>query len=115
MQVDGLLYKGQTCKCFANKPSLTNQPSLLYTIKAHYSASEVDMKTMDQKPRSSWPDVSHVPESYVHPLEKRPGKLIFDTCKTIPVVDLEGYYDQTHVVQDVLKATKEFGFFQVQN
>nr|XP_023906394.1 hyoscyamine 6-dioxygenase-like isoform X2 [Quercus suber] len=70
---------------------------------------------MDQKPPSSWPDVSYVPESYVHPLEKRPGKLFFDTCKTIPVVDLEGYHDRTHVVQDVLKATKEFGFFQVIN
>ncbi|KAM3683260.1 hypothetical protein ACB098_12G133400 [Castanea mollissima] len=73
------------------------------------------MKTMDQKPPSSWPHVSHVPESFVHPLEKRPGKLFFDTCKTIPVVDLEGYHDRTHVVQDVLKATKEFGFFQVIN
>lgn len=50
----------------------------------------------------------------MHPPEKRPGKLVFPTCKTIPIIDLEGQ-DRIHVIQNVLNASKEFGFFQVIN
>lgn len=67
----------------------------------------------DRKLVSSWPNVQFVPESYVHPPEKRPGKLVVQPCKTIPVVDFEGH-DQTQIIQHIVKATEEFGFFQVQ-
>ncbi|KAF5482384.1 hypothetical protein F2P56_002958 [Juglans regia] len=68
----------------------------------------------DRKLVSSWPNVQFVPESYVHPPEKRPGKLVVQPCKTIPVVDFEGH-DQTQIIQQIVKATEEFGFFQVIN
>lgn len=68
---------------------------------------------MDKKFLSSWPNLQFVPESFVHPPEKRPGKLLVaQTCKTIPVLDLQGH-DHTQIVQHIMKSTKEFGFFQV--
>lgn len=67
----------------------------------------------DQKLVSSWPNVPFVPESYVLPPEKRPGKLVVQPCKTIPVVDFEGH-DKTQIIQRIVKAIEEFGFFQVQ-
>lgn len=71
------------------------------------------MGTMDQKFLSSWPNVGFVPESFVHPPEKRPGNLVVRPCKTIPVVDLEDD-DRTQIIQHIMKASMEFGFFQVQ-
>lgn len=69
---------------------------------------------MDQKILSSWPNLQFVPESFVHPPEKRPGKLLVSpTCKpNIPVVDL-GAHDHTQIIHHIMKATQEFGFFQV--
>ena len=99
------------CKRFVNHVQPINL-SCFIPLKA-YSASKVDMETMDQKKlHSSWPNVQYVPDSYVHPPEKRPGKLVFPTCKTIPIIDLEGQ-DRIHVIQNVLNASNEFGFFQV--
>ncbi|KAB1213740.1 Hyoscyamine 6-dioxygenase [Morella rubra] len=69
---------------------------------------------MDQKFLSSWPNVGFVPESFVHPPEKRPGNLVVRPCKTIPVVDLEDD-DRTQIIQHIMKASREFGFFQVIN
>ncbi|KAF8401867.1 hypothetical protein HHK36_012815 [Tetracentron sinense] len=62
-------------------------------------------------------NIQSVPESYVVPLEKRPGNLVVPLCKTIPVVDLGGGdgRDQTEIIQQILKASQEFGFFQVIN
>ncbi|KAF8401868.1 hypothetical protein HHK36_012817 [Tetracentron sinense] len=62
-------------------------------------------------------NVESVQESYVLPLGKRPGKLIVPLCKTIPVVNLGGGdgRDQTEIIQQILKASQEFGFFQVIN
>lgn len=69
---------------------------------------------MDQELVSSWPNVQFVPDSYVRPPEERPGKLVLSSCKTnIPVVDLEGH-DETQIILHIMKATKDFGFFQVQ-
>ncbi|XP_058077938.1 protein DMR6-LIKE OXYGENASE 1-like [Magnolia sinica] len=55
-----------------------------------------------------------VPESYVFPPEKRPGDVAVPTCNTIPVIDLGGS-DQDEVIQQILKASEEFGFFQLVN
>ncbi|KAF8401869.1 hypothetical protein HHK36_012818 [Tetracentron sinense] len=62
-------------------------------------------------------NIQSVPESYVLPQELRPGKLVVPLCKTIPVVDLGGGdgHDQTEIIQQILKASQEFGFFQVIN
>ncbi|KAG2713600.1 hypothetical protein I3760_04G184300 [Carya illinoinensis] len=70
---------------------------------------------MDQELVSSWPNVQFVPDSYVRPPEERPGKLVLSSCKTnIPVVDLEGH-DETQIILHIMKATKDFGFFQAIN
>ncbi|MBA0704966.1 hypothetical protein Golax_017187, partial [Gossypium laxum] len=66
---------------------------------------------------SSWSKNKPLPESYIFPPETRPGNLIVPTCKTIPVIDLcnaEGR-NRTDIVQQILKASQEYGFFQVVN
>ncbi|PQQ17827.1 hyoscyamine 6-dioxygenase [Prunus yedoensis var. nudiflora] len=69
---------------------------------------------LDQKLVSSWFDVQSVPQTYVHPPEKRPGKLNVPLCKKIPVVDL-GSHDRRDTIHRISKASEEFGFFQVIN
>lgn len=65
---------------------------------------------------SSWSkNVQAVPESYILPEEKRPGDIPVPLCKDIPVVDLArveglGRYE---VVQTMMKASQDFGNFQV--
>ncbi|KAK1283124.1 2'-deoxymugineic-acid 2'-dioxygenase [Acorus calamus] len=66
--------------------------------------------------------VSHptVPESYIYPPEKQPGKSIIPTGESIPVIDLGGRRgdhggQQFTLVEQIMKATQEFGFFQVIN
>ncbi|KAG5567441.1 hypothetical protein RHGRI_002854 [Rhododendron griersonianum] len=54
-----------------------------------------------------------VPESYILPPERRPGQLVVHPCKTIPVIDLDG--DQNELVQEIIKASQEYGFFQLIN
>ncbi|KAG5567433.1 hypothetical protein RHGRI_002846 [Rhododendron griersonianum] len=67
---------------------------------------------------SSWSkNVQAVPESYILPEEKRPGDIPVPLCKDIPVVDLArveglGRYE---VVQTMMKASQDFGIFQVIN
>ncbi|KAK8346859.1 hypothetical protein V6Z11_A07G246400 [Gossypium hirsutum] len=66
---------------------------------------------------SSWSKNKPLPESYKFPPETRPGNLIVPTCKTIPVIDLrnaEGR-NRTDIVQQILKPSQEYGFFQVVN
>ncbi|XVF21600.1 hypothetical protein REPUB_Repub12eG0103800 [Reevesia pubescens] len=66
---------------------------------------------------SSWCNNKTLPESYIFPPETRPGKLIVPSCNTIPVIDLskaEGQ-NRTDIVQQILNASEEFGFFQVVN
>ncbi|XP_059664398.1 hyoscyamine 6-dioxygenase-like [Cornus florida] len=70
-----------------------------------------------EKLASSWFDVQSVPESYIFPPERRPGKHIFPLCKTIPIIDLgklEGT-DRSNISQQILEASQKFGFFQVIN
>ncbi|KAL5792764.1 hypothetical protein ACOSP7_001358 [Xanthoceras sorbifolium] len=64
---------------------------------------------------SSLFDVQSLPETYVLPPEKRPGNLIFPPGKSnIPVLDLGGH-DRHEIIQQIMKASEEFGFFQVIN
>jgi hypothetical protein len=65
---------------------------------------------------SNWTDVQSLPASYVLPPDERPGKHVFPVCKDIPIVDLEKARcnERTELVQQILKATQDFGFFRVQ-
>ncbi|XWS31435.1 hypothetical protein CRYUN_Cryun23aG0075500 [Craigia yunnanensis] len=66
---------------------------------------------------SGWCNSKPLPESYIFPSETRPGKVIVPSCNTIPVIDLSKAETQnrTDRVQQILKASEEFGFFQVVN
>ncbi|XP_058077936.1 protein DMR6-LIKE OXYGENASE 2-like [Magnolia sinica] len=68
---------------------------------------------------SSWVNNQSVPESYIFPLEKRPSDVAVPTSNKIPVVDLGGVHcrgcDQAQVINQILRASEEFGFFQLVN
>ncbi|XP_021770196.1 flavanone 3-dioxygenase 2-like [Chenopodium quinoa] len=66
---------------------------------------------------SSWSDGTTLPESYVFPPEKRPGKDVVPTSKNVPVIDLGKAEGETRkeTIQKIIEASKEFGFFQVIN
>ncbi|KAK7316270.1 hypothetical protein VNO77_35180 [Canavalia gladiata] len=73
------------------------------------------MESLDEMLVSSWYDVhSSVPPSYVQPPERRPGKVINSSDKAIPVIDLGGH-DRLHTTKQILKASQDYGFFQVIN
>ncbi|KAH7862805.1 hypothetical protein Vadar_009802 [Vaccinium darrowii] len=62
-------------------------------------------------------NVQAVPEEYILPKEKRPGDIAAPVCKDIPVIDLaqaEGLH-QYEIIQKMMKASQEFGIFQVIN
>ncbi|KAL6218373.1 hypothetical protein ACLB2K_011587 [Fragaria x ananassa] len=67
---------------------------------------------------SSWyNNVQPLPETYIFPPEARPGKLSnLPSSDNIPVIDLGGGgaqgHDRTRIVEQVLGASEEFGFFQ---
>ncbi|KAL7200872.1 hypothetical protein ACSBR1_032738 [Camellia fascicularis] len=61
-------------------------------------------------------NIQSVLESYILPVEIRPGELVVPLCNTIPVIDLENLgQNQTELVQQIVKASQEFGFFQLIN
>ncbi|XWS46962.1 hypothetical protein CRYUN_Cryun14cG0112800 [Craigia yunnanensis] len=66
---------------------------------------------------SSWYNDKSLPDSYMFPPETRPGKLLFPKCNNVPIVDISKALDhnRTDTVQQILKASQEFGFFQVIN
>uniref|UniRef100_A0A5B7BRL3 Fe2OG dioxygenase domain-containing protein n=1 Tax=Davidia involucrata TaxID=16924 RepID=A0A5B7BRL3_DAVIN len=66
---------------------------------------------------SNWSNVQSLPESYVFPPDRRPGKQIVPLCQDIPVVDLgnAASHDRAETIQKILKACQEFGFFQAIN
>ncbi|TKY65043.1 Hyoscyamine 6-dioxygenase [Spatholobus suberectus] len=69
---------------------------------------------MDHMLVSSWFHLSSsVPLSYVQPPESRPG-MVVASSKKIPVVDL-GVHDRAQTLKHILKASEEYGFFQVIN
>ncbi|KAK0607052.1 hypothetical protein LWI29_008463 [Acer saccharum] len=59
-------------------------------------------------------DVQSLPKNYVLPPERRLGEVRFSPGKSnnIPVLDLEGH-DRNEIIQQITKASQEFGFFQV--
>jgi hypothetical protein len=71
------------------------------------------METMEQRLISNWSKVNFsVPPSFVQPPECRPGKVTSPSSKTIPLIDLGGH-DHAHTIMQILKASEEYGFFQV--
>ncbi|KAJ4726866.1 Hyoscyamine 6-dioxygenase [Melia azedarach] len=66
---------------------------------------------------STWYKDKSLPENYIFPPEKRPGKFSVPSCDAIPVVDLSKALDhnRSDIIEQILKAGKEFGFFQVIN
>ncbi|TYI15946.1 hypothetical protein E1A91_A08G208400v1 [Gossypium mustelinum] len=62
---------------------------------------------------SSWYKDQSLPESYIFPPHERPGKLLVPRCNTVPVIDLGD--TRTNLVHQILKASQEFGLFQVVN
>lgn len=73
---------------------------------------------MAEKLVSSWYNVVQpLPETYIFPLDVRPGKLStspsISNCN-IPVIDLGSQgHDRDQIIQQILEASQEFGFFQV--
>ncbi|GMP90677.1 hypothetical protein CsSME_00041690 [Camellia sinensis var. sinensis] len=67
---------------------------------------------------SSWSkDVYSLPETYVFPPDQRAGDLIPLACNN-PIIDLNKAVDnhgRSETIQQILKAGREFGFFQVIN
>ncbi|KAK5784008.1 hyoscyamine 6-dioxygenase-like [Gossypium arboreum] len=63
---------------------------------------------------SSWCYDGSLPESYVMPPERRPGNLVVPLEKSIPVIDLQ-CHDPKDTIQQILKASQDYGFFQVIN
>ncbi|KAG8370778.1 hypothetical protein BUALT_Bualt13G0018900 [Buddleja alternifolia] len=64
---------------------------------------------------SSKQNIQHVPESYILPPERRPGKVVIPSSKCIPVIDLRGNTDRQELVQRIMKACQDFGFFELTN
>lgn len=64
---------------------------------------------------SMWYKNQSLPEDYIFPPGTRPGKSIVPVCNDIPVVDLSTAVgcNRSDTIQKILKAGKEFGFFQV--
>ena len=73
---------------------------------------------MMKKLVSSWYNVRAVPEDYIFPPETRPGDHHVPIGEVIPVIDLSEAEKGDHralAVQKILKASQEFGFFQVRH
>ncbi|CAK7339807.1 unnamed protein product [Dovyalis caffra] len=67
---------------------------------------------------SSRRNLKSVPESYILPPEIRPGNTVFPLCNIIPVIDLGGDHlacDGAKITDELVKASQEFGFFQLIN
>lgn len=59
-------------------------------------------------------NIQSVPESYILSPETRPGKLIVPLLDALPTIDLEkASDDRMDMVQQIMKASQELGFFQV--
>ncbi|KAJ4781465.1 2-oxoglutarate (2OG) and Fe(II)-dependent oxygenase superfamily protein [Rhynchospora pubera] len=68
---------------------------------------------------SNLPVYQTVPEKYIFPPDKRPANDIVNHSINLPVIDLRGGRidsdGQDEIIRDIMKAGKEFGFFQVIN
>jgi len=70
---------------------------------------------MDKLITSCWSNFQSVPEDYIFPPESRPGNLKIPFNSSIPVIDLSEAQkgDRANIIQKMIKASEEFGFFQV--
>ncbi|CAL5436626.1 unnamed protein product [Camellia sinensis] len=67
---------------------------------------------------SSWSkEAQAVPANYVFPPEIRPGDLAAPVCEGIPVIDLGqiGGHARAELLEKIIKASQDFGMFQVIN
>lgn len=66
---------------------------------------------------SNQPRYQTVPDKYIFPPEKRTSNDIIVHSINIPVIDLRGGCvdadSRDEIISDIMKAGKEFGFFQV--
>lgn len=67
---------------------------------------------------SNQPRYDTVPEKYIFPPEKRPVNNVVNRSINLPVIDLRGGcidsdIGRDEIIRDIMKAGKEFGFFQV--
>ncbi|XVF71989.1 hypothetical protein PTKIN_Ptkin12aG0084900 [Pterospermum kingtungense] len=60
---------------------------------------------------SSWYKDQSLPESYIFPPDKRLGNVVVPRCNTVPVIDPADC--PTDIIQQIWKASQEFGLFQV--
>ncbi|KAL7601582.1 hypothetical protein Lser_V15G27115 [Lactuca serriola] len=76
-----------------------------------HAVSSMDVLT------SNWSNIQSLPESYVFPLERRPGTNNIPASKDIPIINLENIYgpERPEIVQHIIKASQDFGLFQVIN
>uniref|UniRef100_A0A7C9AMP4 6-beta-hydroxyhyoscyamine epoxidase n=1 Tax=Opuntia streptacantha TaxID=393608 RepID=A0A7C9AMP4_OPUST len=66
---------------------------------------------------SSWSNGTILPESYIFPPGKRPGKQVVPLYDSVPVIDLgkaDGD-DHENIVHQIIEAAREYGFLQVIN
>ncbi|KAG4188819.1 hypothetical protein ERO13_A08G189516v2 [Gossypium hirsutum] len=94
----------------------------LYCYKSlhhNYQKQIKDLKNLNiqemEKLVSSWFNNKTLPQSYIFPPETRPGNHVIPRCNTIPVVYLMKAlaHDRTAAVQQILKASQDFGFSNV--
>lgn len=80
------------------------------------SAKTIKMSGADLLVSSWCENVKTVPANYILPPERRPQ--VFSICKDIPVIDLgqaEAGEDRADLLDQMIKASHEFGVFQVIN
>ncbi|MED6210179.1 hypothetical protein PIB30_061689 [Stylosanthes scabra] len=76
------------------------------------------MEAMDDMLLANWVNLHSsikVPSSYMQPPETRPGTLFISSGNTIPVIDLGGHHHHAETINQILKASQDYGFFQVIN
>ncbi|GJY34606.1 hyoscyamine 6-dioxygenase-like protein [Tanacetum coccineum] len=65
---------------------------------------------------SSWSKATKIlPENYIFPADERPGSVEVPLCQNIPLNDLSKGRSRSQIIQEILAACQEFGFFQVIN
>ncbi|XP_047312484.1 protein DOWNY MILDEW RESISTANCE 6-like [Impatiens glandulifera] len=66
---------------------------------------------------SNWSKVKSVPKSYIFPVGERPDdNIIAPFCNSIPIIDLQSLSSQrTEIINQILKASQDYGFFQLIN
>jgi len=70
---------------------------------------------MEKLITNRWSNIQSIPENYIFPPDSRPGHVKIPFSSNIPVIDLDEAHegDRTNIIQKIIKAAQEFGFFQV--